>query len=142
MVNREFIAQRLLFIDSFLRGLYELSALDRDSFFSDKRNPAAGESFLRRALEAIFDIGRHILAKTGYKEMAGEYKAIAQGLKEIGIIDEELREKLFQMAGYRNRLVHLYNVVSDEELYTVISTSLKDIEDFVSSIKEYLARLK
>lgn len=138
MVNKQFIAQRLVLIDSFLRELYKLSALDKTSFLSDTRNPAAGESFLRRALEAIFDIGRHILANIGYMDMATEYKAIAQGLKEAGVIDEELSKKLVQMAGYRNRLVHLYNLVSDEELYTVICSDLKDIEDFIAAIKRYV----
>lgn len=138
MVNKQLIAQRLVLIDSFLRELYKLSALDKTSFLSDTRNPAAGESFLRRALEAIFDIGRHILANIGYMDMATEYKAIAQGLKEAGVIDEELSKKLLQMAGYRNRLVHLYNLVSDEELYTVICSDLKDIEDFIAAIKRYV----
>lgn len=138
MINKQFIAQRLSLIDSFLRELYKLSVLDKASFLSDKRNPAAGESFLRRTLEALFDIGRHILAKIGYMDMATEYKAIAQGLKEAGIINESLRKTLVQMAGYRNRLVHLYNLVSDEELYTVICSNLKDIEDFIAAIKRYV----
>lgn len=137
MVNKQFIAQRLSLIDSFLRELYKLSALDTASFLSDKRNPTAAESFLRRTFKAVFDIGRHILAKTGYMDMATEYKAIAQGLKEAGIIDESLSKTLVQMAGYRNRLVHLYNLVSDEELYTVICSNLKDIEDFITAIKRY-----
>ncbi len=138
MINKQFIAQRLILIDSFLQELYKLSALDKASFLSDKRNPAAGESFLRRTLEAIFDIGRHILAKTGYTDLAAEYKAIARGLWDIGAIDDALSQKLVQMAGYRTRLVHLYNIVSDEELYTVIYSNLKDIEDFVAAIKRYI----
>lgn len=139
MINKQFIEERLILIDSFLKELHKLSTLDKDSFLSDKRNTAAGESFLRRTLEAIFDIGRHILAKTGYTEMATEYKSIARGLKEVGVVDEELSKKLTQMAGYRNRLVHLYNLVSDEELYTVICSNLKDIEDFISAIKKYIS---
>lgn len=139
MINKQFIAERLILIDSFLKELHKLSTLDKDSFLSDKRNTAAGESFLRRTLEAIFDIGRHILAKTGYTEMATEYKSIARGLKEVGVVDEELSKKLTQMAGYRNRLAHLYNLVSDEELYTVICSNLKDIEGFISAIKEYIS---
>lgn len=58
---------------------------------------------------------------------------------EIGIINKELSEKLAQMAGYRNRLVHLYNLISDEELYNIITSDLKDIEDFVSAIKKYIS---
>ena len=46
------------------------------------------------------------------------------------------------MAGYRNRLVHLYNIMSDEELYQVIQSNTKDIENFVSEVKKYLNTLK
>jgi len=72
-------------------------------------------------------------------DLSTEYKSIAKGLGEIGIINKELSEKLAQMAGYRNRLVHLYNLISDEELYNIITSDLKDIEDFVSAIKKYIS---
>jgi len=35
----------------------------------------------------------------------------AKGLFELGIVDKDLEEKLIQMAGYRNRLVHMYHLV-------------------------------
>ncbi|MCX6089092.1 MAG: DUF86 domain-containing protein [Candidatus Atribacteria bacterium] len=53
-------------------------------------------------------------------------------------VDEELGRKLIQMAGYRNRLVPMYNIVSDEELYQIIPSHLRDMEDFISEIKNYL----
>ena len=40
------------------------------------------------------------------------------------------------MAGYRNRLVHMYNIISNEELYQIIQLNMKDIEDFVSKNKK------
>lgn len=140
MINKQFINERLLLIDSFLKELYKLASLDKSSFISQKLNTAACESFLRRTLEAVFDIGRHILAKTGYIDMATEYKSIAKGLVEIHVVDKRLGEKLIQMAGYRNRLVHMYNLVSDEELYQIIQTDLKDIEKFVSAVKSFIQR--
>ena len=138
MINKQFINERLLLINSFLNELQELATLDQNSFLSQKRNVAAAESFLRRTLEAIFDIGRHILAKTDHIELSTEYKSIAKGLVEIGIVDKKLGETLIQMAGYRNRLVHMYNIISDEELYQVIQSNIKDIENFVSEVKKYL----
>jgi len=138
MINKQFINERLLLIHSFLKELQELATLDQNSFLSQKRNVAAAESFLRRTLEAIFDIGRHILAKTDHIELSTEYKSIAKGLVEIGIVDKKLGETLIQMAGYRNRLVHMYNIISDEELYQVIQSNIKDIENFVSEVKKYL----
>ena len=142
LINKQFINERLLLIHSFLKELQDLSTLNQKSFLSQKRNAAAAESFLRRTLEAIFDIGRHILSKTNHIDLSTEYKSIARGLIEIGIVDKKLGETLIQMAGYRNRLVHMYNIMSDEELYQVIQSNMKDIEDFVSEVKKYLNTLK
>lgn len=41
------------------------------------------------------------------------------------------------MAGYRNRLVHLYHIVNDDELYEIITTDLDDIVKFISTMEEY-----
>lgn len=70
--------------------------------------------------------------------MATEYKSIAKGLVEIHIVDKRLGEKLMQMAGYGNRLVHMHNLVSDEELYQIIQTDLKDIEEIVSAVESFI----
>jgi uncharacterized protein YutE (UPF0331/DUF86 family) len=138
VINKVFINERLILIASFLNELRQLAAIKKQDFVSVKVNSAAAESFLRRALEAVFDIGRHILAKSGKIELAAEYKSIARGLTDLGIVDERLGQKLTQMAGYRNRFVHLYNLIGDEELYEIINSDLKDIEAFVSAVKKYL----
>ena len=142
MINKQFINERLLLINSFLKELQDLATLDKNSFLSQKRNAAAAESFLRRTLEAIFDIGRHILAKTDHIDLSTEYKSIARGLIEIGTVDKKLGETLIQMVGYRNRLVRINNIISDEELYQIIQSNTKDIENFVSEVKKYLKNVE
>lgn len=58
------IERNLSLIQEFLVELKRLSLMTEDEFLSDRRNPAAAESYLRRSIEAVFDIGRHILAKS------------------------------------------------------------------------------
>lgn len=138
MLNKQFIKERLVLIKSYTEELKNLSKLDKETFTKNKVYSAAAESFLRRALEAIFDIGRHILAKKGYIDLSKEYKSIASGLSKIGAVDDELSAKLIQMAGYRNRLVHMYHTVTEDELYEIITEDLKDIDKFIKSIKKLL----
>jgi len=79
------IERNLSLMQEFLLGLRELSRMTREEFLSDKRNSAAAESYLRRSLEALFDIGRHILAKSyGFKEL--EYKKVAAELGQRGVV--------------------------------------------------------
>jgi uncharacterized protein YutE (UPF0331/DUF86 family) len=117
-----------------MKKMAEMSFHD---FLADKRNPASTESFLRRSLEAVFDIGRHILAKSKGKKII-EYKEIALLLGREKVIPLELSQRLIPIAGYRNRLVHFYHEINDKELYEIIKKDLVDIEDFVKAIERFL----
>jgi len=140
-LNIDKIEKNLSLIQEFLLELKNLSSIPKDEFLSDKRNPAAGESYLRRSLEAIFDIGRHILAKSyGFKEL--EYKKIARELGDKGIVDKEYSTVLVKMAGYRNRMVHLYHEVTPEELYHILINHLTDLERFISEIGKFIEGYK
>jgi uncharacterized protein YutE (UPF0331/DUF86 family) len=136
MINEMLVLQRLELIGGWLKNLKKLSNLSYEEFTSNNLNSAATESYLRRSLEAIFDIGRHILAKTGNIEMAGEYKSIARGLAGNNFVSDTLGEKLVQMASYRNRMVHFYSMVTEKELYDILQDNLGDIERFTMEIKQ------
>jgi uncharacterized protein YutE (UPF0331/DUF86 family) len=130
-------------IESYLSELRPYSSMTQEVFLSDKKNPPFVESYLRRSLEAVFDIGRHILAKT-YGSKAVEYKAIAKELGAHGVITGELTDMLIEMAGYRNRMVHFYKEVTPEEMYEIVTTHLPDfdrvIRELVFFIRMYEAK--
>jgi len=131
------IEKGLSIIQEFIAELKRLFLMSEEEFLSDKRNPAAAESYLRRSLEAIFDIGRHILAKSyGFKGL--EYKDIANELGNKGVVEKDYSRILMKMAGYRNRMVHLYHEVSSEEIYDILKNHLSDIERFISEIARFL----
>jgi uncharacterized protein YutE (UPF0331/DUF86 family) len=78
-ISKRIVVDRLDLIDNLLREIQTLPLGDRNSFFADRRNIWTAESCLRRSLEALFDLGRHILAK-GYGSGVSEYKEIATRL--------------------------------------------------------------
>jgi len=141
MLNKTLINQRLTFIKEYVGHLERLSRIPKKDFIGSD-HCAAAESYLRRTLEAMFDIGRHIVAKSGAVELAHEYKSIAQGLIKYSVVDEELGEKMVKIAGYRNRMVHLYSLISDEEIYYIIRDELGDIRSFVRQVLGYLENLQ
>ena len=139
-LNIKLIEDRLGFIIKSMTRLKGLSRLDQQGFLKDD-NPAIAESYLRRSLEAMFEIGRHIIAKSAGKGIV-EYKEIARALGQEGVVPADHSEKLRLMAGYRNRLVHFYHEISDKELYTIVKTNLSDVEAFVKEIKRFLESYK
>jgi len=139
-LNIAMLTGRIEIIRVALSHLKELGNLQRDEFLEDYKNPASAETFIRHCLEAIFDIGRHILAKSGKVRLTHEYKDIARGLGEIGVISKPLMNRLMEMAGYRNRIVHFYHEITDEELYEILQNDLKDIEQFVKEIGKFIKK--
>ena len=140
-LNLNKINESLNLMVTFLEKLRKISRLSKEEFLSDERNPAAVESFLRRCLEAMFDISRHILAKS-YSFKSLEYKEVAEQLGKKGIVSRQYSKILSKMAGYRNRMVHFYKEISDEELYAIIIKDLPDVERFLVEIQNFLEKYK
>ncbi|MBI5199741.1 MAG: DUF86 domain-containing protein [Nitrospirae bacterium] len=139
-LNIKLIEDRLGFINEAIARLKRLSLYSEVEFLKDD-NPAIAESYLRRSLEAIFDIGRHIIAKTAGKGIV-EYKEIAKVLGDKKITTRDCSNSLILMAGYRNRLIHFYHKVEDKELYTILKENLTDFERFVKEIRDFIIALK
>ncbi|RPH56868.1 MAG: DUF86 domain-containing protein [Chloroflexi bacterium] len=137
-LSKRVISDRLAWVDRMLVEIRSLPLAAKSEFFADRRNFWAAESCLRRALEAIFDLGRHILAK-GYGLGVTEYKEIATFLHEKGVLSAQNAELLRKLAGYRNRLVHFYHDVSPEELYEVCAFQLGDVEQIADALRAWVS---
>jgi len=122
-----------------VEALQDLPIQNKEKFLASKHNVAAAESYLRRSLEALFDIGRHILTKR-FGTPATEYKEIAKGLLEKNILQEEEAGILRKMAGYRNRMVHFYHEISPEELQEICSHHLDEIEMLLEKLTDWLKK--
>jgi uncharacterized protein YutE (UPF0331/DUF86 family) len=140
-VDLKVVGDRLQIVVSCLADLKAIPGGSIDEYISDRRNPLASDAALRRALEALFDVARHLLAKG--KGLAGlEYREVAKLAKEHGLIeDSELADRFHAMAGYRNRLTHHYDKVTEFELYEIITMRLDDIGAIADSLRSAAADL-
>jgi len=125
-ISQRIVSYRIDWIERMIREVRLLPLDDYKQFLADRRNVWSAESCLRRALEGLMDLGRHILAK-GYARAVSEYKEIAYGLREFGVLTSDEAETFRILAGYRNRMVHFYHVISWEELYSICSEQLGDV---------------
>jgi uncharacterized protein YutE (UPF0331/DUF86 family) len=126
-IRPEIVADRALWIRRMVSDLRTLPLENIEAFHADKHFSAAAESYLRRALEALMDLGRHILAK-GFGYPATEYKEVAEALSERGVLGPDTAKLMTRMAGYRNRMVHFYHEIEPGELYEICHSHLHDIE--------------
>ncbi len=138
LVSERVILTRLALIERLVADVRALPLARPEAFYADTRNVWTAESCLRRMLEALLDIGRHILAK-GYGLGTTEYREIAQMLHASQVLDADEERLLAQMAGYRNRMVHLYHQISHEELYQIAAERLGDVERIAGAYRRWLS---
>jgi len=139
-VDLKVVADRQEAVAAYLEQLRDLP-ISRDEFLADHRNVNSAESLIRRSLEALLDIARHLLAK-GHGRATLEYREIAKLSHELGLLpDAELAGRFERMAGFRNRMTHFYREVTPQELFDPVSLHLDDIEAVARGLDEAAARL-
>lgn len=139
-INKKIIKEKLFIIEGALSRLkqfrpYSLEAFKEGDCF------AVADHHLRRALEALLEIGIHILSRIPGAKPAS-YSDIARLLGEHKIVPRDFAEKeLTQMAKYRNRLIHFYDEIKPDELSSIIKNDLPNIEKFCQYIIKYIEKL-
>lgn len=131
------VSERIQWIREMAERIRELPLEGYEEFNSDSRNIAAAESYLRRGLEALMDLGRHILAK-GFGYAATEYKEIPKVLAQNGVLTNQEAHLMRKLAGYRNRMVHFYHEIPGQELYSICSRQLEDIENLTGAMARWI----
>ncbi len=138
-ISQKIAAGKIELIERFIRQINQLDLLPRETFIGEAINVAAGESYLRRSIEALIDLGRHILARA-FGVPAVEYGDVGPKLAECGVVDQAQATTLSKIGRYRNRLVHMYDEVTPEELHQILTTELVDLTEIAETIKQWLAQ--
>jgi uncharacterized protein YutE (UPF0331/DUF86 family) len=138
LISRVVVADKTAAVRRMLDGIRTLPLDDLVSFTADPRMVAAGDSYLRRALEALLDLARHLLAK-GFGRAPAEYDTVARELGEVGVVDSARAARLGVMARYRNRMVHFYDEIFDEEMHGILTREIGDVENLLAAMLGWVA---
>lgn len=137
MVRPEVIRKRLNKLDEYLSILYNLRKYSFDDFTSDPERYGSAERFLHLSIEAILDMGNHVIADLGLG-IVNWYSDIPAILEKNGYIDSDMGKELLQMIGFRNTLVHDYLEIDRRIVYDILQNHLKDIEEFKLVFAQFL----
>ncbi|NLC08132.1 MAG: DUF86 domain-containing protein [Syntrophomonadaceae bacterium] len=139
MLDKQRVLGRVDKIRRSINRLADFQQMSFEEFRENADNYAIAEHHLRRALENLFDIGRHLLVKGGLGH-PDNYREVIDMLGKAGIIPMNFASRIRGMAGYRNRLIHEYERVDEEEIYNIVTTKLKDFSEFVEYILDYIVK--
>jgi uncharacterized protein YutE (UPF0331/DUF86 family) len=139
MVDTELISRK---ISNLLNYISELEAADDitwNTYTQDARARAFVERYLHLAIEEILDISNHFVSFYSWREPAG-YRDLFLILSEQGVIPPEKLVTLQNMASFRNMLVHRYEKIDIELVYSIFKKRLPDFHEYVRLIENWIKR--
>jgi uncharacterized protein YutE (UPF0331/DUF86 family) len=137
MVRPEIIHKRLSKVEEYLTILKKIQRCPLDQFIADPEKYGSAERFLQLIIEALNDIGSHLIAdlNLGTVDAAGDIPRI---LGDKGYFNEDLRETWIRMIGFRNILVHDYLDIDRHVVYEVLQKNLNDVQALMRVFAQFL----
>lgn len=142
MINEKFVQRKISLIQNELARLMPLFRYSIDEITSDYIKQAAVERLLERIINRAIDINRHIIAELATKDTEPplDYTQTFLCLADFGIYERKFAEEISKSVGTRNKLVHEYDKVEQEKIYSSISDCLRDYHKYCNHILEFLEK--
>lgn len=119
------------------RQLREVGDQAEEAFLADGKTVNSAKYLLIVATEAALDICNHLAARKGGRSPA-DYADCMTILNELGVLEQDLKLRMSKMAKFRNLLVHLYWKVDDREVFRIIKDHLRDFDEYVQAVGQYV----
>jgi uncharacterized protein YutE (UPF0331/DUF86 family) len=131
------IEAKLQRLEDNLDKLNELKKLSLEEFKDDFRNTEAAKYLLQTSVEAMIDIANQLIARRKLKKPDRSAEAF-EILADNDLLSAANKDKYIVMTKFRNRVVHLYTKVDEDEIYKILRNNLKDYRQFINEIAQII----
>lgn len=121
--------------------LNELKQYGRGDFCKDLKVLSIAERNLQVCTEFLIDLSTYVLSKLDI-EIPETYKEIVEKIHTVGVIDENLEGKLFDVVGLRNIIVHMYADIKAELIYESLDNMMTTLKDSAKKLLEFCEEKK
>lgn len=124
-------------LEGYRAKLESFQRYSEDEFLGDEDLHQLAARYLQLACECMLDLSQHVVADEGYRQPR-DYKDAIEVLREEGVVDADLAERLKGWMGFRNVLVHVYLDTDHRRTYRAIQHELADLDAFAARMARFL----
>ncbi len=136
MVNKSVVLKKISLVRHNLSRLKDKGNCSLESLKNDLDTQDVVLHNLQHAIQGCIDIGSHIISDEGWG-VAGSLNEIFYILKNKGVIETEMTEKMVSIVGFRNILIHEYETVNIDIVYNILRNHMEDISAYLLTIVNY-----
>lgn len=131
MVEPDRIRRLLEALREYHEALDVLAAYDRGVYVAD--HAYAGRYLLQASAQLCIDLASHVIASEGW-EAPQDFRDAFTVLERHSVLEPNLASRMRDLAGLRNRLVHVYGDIDDGRVHEYLSSGLRDLDAFARSV--------
>ena len=139
MIDKEVITKKFQELNRYLKELEDFKSISWHEFSSSLGKQWMVFHGLQLSVQALIDVGNHILAAMGENRIE-DYADIIDKLGEKNIIPSEFARQIRGMVGLRNILIHEYVSIDLNKIYEILQNRLDDFRDFIKYINQFMKK--
>ena len=132
-LNPDVVRTRCGDIEDACTRLARFAAMPMETFVADSDAVDAASYRLLVGMEAALTLCYHVSAKH-LRQVPEQYAACFDTLRDAGLVDPALAERLKAMARFRNLLAHMYARVDPARLHAILRDHLDDLRAFARAV--------
>lgn len=126
-------------MNQYLGELEDMLPSAEEEYLQDLTIRRACEKTIEAAIEEVIDILALLIS--GFKlGIPNSEDSIIQIVEKKNVLSKPLIEKIREMKGFRNILVHKYGEIDDAQAYAFLTGELGDFALFEQEVKKYLKK--
>ena len=133
MVDRDLIIAKAASVRVHVDRIAAKTGFDLQVFLGDVDRQDIVAFNLHLAVENCIDIAAHIISENGWG-VPGSASEMFVLLRDKGILDPELTERMIKAVGLRNLIVHEYGKIDLKMLFATVRNDLTDLDSYLAQI--------
>lgn len=139
MINKEFIKNKIIYIQNELKALSKYKSYSFEAIVSNFELHTITERIIERIINDALDINQHIIVESEKKgDIPFDFRESFLLLADFKIYPKNFAERISGSVGLRNILVHQYRRLDEKIFYQSIKDCLQDYIKYCDYILKFL----
>lgn len=140
-MEKKIIIKRINLLTKYINRLKSLTTISLDEYLNDFDMQLITERLIQLIVETASDINSYLLVKLHQITPESYFDSFIKASQQ-GILTKELAEQLAKSTGMRNILVHQYEDINHQLVFSVIPQAVEQYSIYVEQITNYLNSLE
>ena len=137
MIDKNLIQRKLAKMSEYLTQLEVVASKSLDEYKEDHFYRYSTERLIQLIVECAIDINNHIVVESE-KKPPEDYRSSFSGVSRLGVITQDLLDKIKGSASLRNILVHDYMDIDDDIVYQSIPQTVSSYHEYMRQVFAFL----